>query len=72
MQEEEEFLELRFRQPLAFTAKGVRKRSITKTKSICEANLRWILDCYWNGVNSNFLEFFHNAVHGNQVFVRMF
>ena len=22
-------------------------------KSICEANLRWILACYWNGVNSN-------------------
>ena len=44
---------LLFRQSLAFTAKGVRKRSITKPKSICEANLRWILARYWNGVNSN-------------------
>ena len=45
--------ELLFRQPLAFTAKGVRKCSITKQKSICEANLRWIFARYWNGVNSN-------------------
>ena len=44
---------LLFRQPLAFTAKGVRKRNITNPKSICEANLKWILACYWNGVNSN-------------------
>ena len=44
---------IRFIQALAFTAKGVRKCSITKPKSICEANLRWILACYWNGVNSN-------------------
>ena len=44
---------LLFIQPLAFTAKSVRKRSITKPKSICKANLRWILACYWNGVNSN-------------------
>ena len=40
-------------QPLAFTAKGVLKYSITKQKSICEANLRWIFARYWNGVNSN-------------------
>ena len=46
-------VQLLFRQSLAFTAKDVRKRSITKPKSICEANLRWILACYWNGVNSN-------------------
>ena len=44
---------LLFRQPLAFTAKGVQKRNITKQKSICEANLRWIFARYWNGVNSN-------------------
>ena len=44
---------LLFRRPLAFTAKGVRKCSITKQKSICKANLRWIFARYWNGVNSN-------------------
>ena len=44
---------LLFRQPLAFTVKGVRRRSITKQKSICEANVRWIFARYWNGVNSN-------------------
>ena len=43
---------LLFRQHLAFTAKCVRKCSIVKPKSICEANLGWILACYWNGVNS--------------------
>ena len=42
-----------FRQLLAFTAKSVRKCSITKQKSICEANLRWIFVRYWNEVNSN-------------------
>ena len=50
-----------FRQPLAFTAKGVGKRSITKPKSICEAKLRWILACYWNGVNSNVCVFWSSS-----------
>ena len=47
---------LLFRQHLAFTAKCVRKCSITKPKSVCEANLRWIWACYWNGVNSNSIQ----------------
>ena len=46
-------LELLFTQHLAFTAKCVRKCSLVKQKSICEANLGWIFARYWNGVNSN-------------------
>ena len=30
------------------------KSSITTSKSIYEPNLRWILACYWNRVNSNY------------------
>ena len=44
---------LLFRQHLAFTAKCVKKCSIAKPKSICEANSGWILACYWDEVNSN-------------------
>ena len=36
-----------------YSAKCVRKCSLVKQKSICEANLGWIFACYWNGVNSN-------------------
>ncbi len=49
-------LELLFTQHLAFTAKCVRKCSLVKQKSICEANLGWIFARYWNEVNSNVLE----------------
>ena len=38
---------------VAFAAKGVRKCSITKQKSICEANLGWIFAHYRNAVSSN-------------------
>ena len=44
-------LELLFTQHLAFTAKCVRKCSLVKQKSICEANLGWIFARYWNEVN---------------------
>ena len=44
---------LLFIQHLAFTDKCVRKSSLVKQKSICEANLGWIFAGYWNGVNSN-------------------
>ena len=46
-------IRLLFTQHLAFTAKRVRKCSIVKQKSICEANLGRIFARYWNGVNSN-------------------